>query len=596
MRKGQIKLLEQSKAQKYSDGCIKFLSREDIALKQLNYWFYMLYYCKDESEEWINLFVSINDNDILRIIRNYHINHDISLADLKQMITIDRICKFFSDDKIICKNLFDVEFVIRIGFKTPELLNIARVLKQSFEWFQILDIIEDFEKSLDCIDDYDNFFDKIQIDKTSDSSQIKNYLNNYTKDYIYEHSKIKLNSALPIPDEIKALDFHGYSAQINIKGYARKVNFDSPNAIYILYQPYDGIYISEDGQISIKQNDYSRKKTKKLIFCHKTKDFITGYKTKNDWRYKPTQLNELFDIISIYESEEDKCNAYNIIEYLCEKYNTLLFRDLYKDYLISGGLLLPILISEVWKYKTKNELFNLHYHMSLNGNWNKRNANLTYTILKLKSRMTDDALARAMQCKSNPKFKKVGKHRYVMAYILYEAIYNVNVGNCNNDSLLADAIYEEYASKKIRLSPERQTINAHNERHGNAKKNNRGKIKIKKKTKFRTLIDNMPENYELIKTYSRLLKEAIEQKHCVDEYADKINSDNCMIYSILYENERHTIEFIIINGLYTIAQCRKSCNRNANILLKTELSDILNNINKKLKKSRLQDDDIYDDE
>ena len=59
-------------------------------------------------------------------------------------------------------------------------------------WKIILDIIKDFEKSLDCIDDYDDFFEKIQIDKTSNYSQIKDYLNDYTKNYIYNHSKIKL--------------------------------------------------------------------------------------------------------------------------------------------------------------------------------------------------------------------------------------------------------------------------------------------------------------------------------------------------------------------------------------------------------------------
>ncbi|MDE5770883.1 MAG: hypothetical protein K2I06_04510 [Ruminococcus sp.] len=54
--------------------------------------------------------------------------------------------------------------------------------------------------------------------------------------------------------------------------------------------------------------------------------------------------------------------------------------------------------------------------------------------------MTYEALARAMQCRNAPKIKKTGMTRYVMTYILYEALYNVPTGNFRNDRLLADAL------------------------------------------------------------------------------------------------------------------------------------------------------------
>lgn len=86
--------------------------------------------------------------------------------------------------------------------------------------------------------------------------------------------------------------------------------------------------------------------------------------------------------------------------------------------------------------------------MPINGNWNRKNANLAYLILKLRPRMTDEALARAMQCKNAPKVKQVGKRRYVMTYILYEALYGISAGDFHGDGLLSDALYEEYQNKK----------------------------------------------------------------------------------------------------------------------------------------------------
>ncbi len=181
--------------------------------------------------------------------------------------------------------------------------------------------------------------------------------------------------------------------------------------------------------------------------------------------------------------------------------------------------------------------------MPISGKWNKKNANLTYLILKLRSRMTDEAIARSMQCKNAPKIKKVGKRRYIMTYILYEAVYGVSVGNYHGDGLLSDALYEEYENKKIKLLPENQTINEHNARQREqSQKARKAKFRIKKDTKFRKLIESMPKDYELIKTSKRLVNEGIMQKNCVASYDHKINSDSCMIYSVIFKNVRHTIE------------------------------------------------------
>lgn len=247
-------------------------------------------------------------------------------------------------------------------------------------------------------------------------------------------------------------------------------------------------------------------------------------------------------------------------------------------FLQSDGLLLPLLVTEAARYRTKQELFRNHYHMTINGNWNRKNANLTYLILKLRPRITNEAFARAMQCKNAPKIKKVGRKRYIMTYILYETLYSIPVGDFHGDGLLSDALYEEYQNKKIKLLSQNQTINEHNARQVNQREKT-VKFRIRKDTKFKKLIKNMPENYELIKTPKRLVNEGILQKNCVAGYAGKINSDYCMIYSVVFENVRHTIEIVRVNGHYKVAQCYRACNQASNPQLLHDLNSVLNKIN-----------------
>lgn len=62
--------------------------------------------------------------------------------------------------------------------------------------------------------------------------------------------------------------------------------------------------------------------------------------------------------------------------------------------------------------------------MPLNDNWNKKNVNLTYLPLKLRSRMTESAIARAKQCTVAQQAERVGKYRSRLVFILHKARYS----------------------------------------------------------------------------------------------------------------------------------------------------------------------------
>ncbi len=579
MRKGQIKLLERAKRWNFKEEFIDMLSSEDKTLKQLDELFCVMYCYRNADKEWIETYLNIDNHEIDHLIGLCKVkNIPITTTDLKQMTTVEDACSFFSKGDIICSSIFDIEVLLEIGYNgySNKLLNIAHLLREnnlenylpySNSDYRCKHIVK---KLLEFINERnsDNILNELDIDKLKDNCE------SYLEEYAYNHSPIKIKSAKGIPEDIKRMDFKGYHTTIRHYGHSRYVDY-SVNAIFITYNPYNEIVIDENDNHRTRSDG----KPKKLIFSFKTEDFIIGYKTKSDYKYRPTQLRELYEIISVCDDDSDKQNAESIVDFLCEKYNTYIFKDLYRDFLESNGLLLPLLISEAGQYKTKQDLFEKHYKNTLKGNWNKKNANLTYILIKLNKRMTDAALARAMQCKKAPQVRKIGKRRCVMLYILYETIYNVTkINGSGGNSLLLDGLNEEYAEKSIKLLPINQTINQHNERHNNVKVK-KAHFRIKKETKFKKLIDNMPDNYELIKTPKRLELEAELQHNCVAGYDTKINSDNCMIYSVQYENIRHTIEIIKQGSDFKIAQCYRACNQSPIQSVLTDLNNTIKHIN-----------------
>lgn len=82
------------------------------------------------------------------------------------------------------------------------------------------------------------------------------------------------------------------------------------------------------------------------------------------------------------------------------------------------------------------------------------------------------------------------------------------------------------------------------------------KIIVPKNTKFKSLRKALPDNFEWIKTRKRLVKEARIMHHCVATYANKINHDQCAIYSFVSTrtNERYTVEFCFRCQKYYIRQ------------------------------------------
>ena len=585
MRKGQVKILERAKHYNYSDACIQFLSRTDYPLKILEQLFHSLYYCRMQNDSrWINQYVQLIDKeDIGHLIKQYIMeNEEVSYEDLKQMETAEQLCSFFSANDVHCESLIDVEFIIKFGYSehTNQLMQITRRFYDEYKacvpeaqrwrieweyWSKIKEIVQRYSN----LSDYDEIWDTISFYEWNGADY---YLEDHIKNYFDTHSPFHLKTSQGLPKEFRDLFLYGYSARIQVKGNARFVGLSS-KALSFSVTPYYCLEIDTNGNFFVKPDS---KKERTILFFHDTQEFLTAFRTQSGKKYRPTTLRDLYSSICISEDEEDIKNAESMIDYLCNRYQTFIFKDLYDDFLSWDCLLLPISIVEVAKYHSKKELFQAHYKMPISGDWNKKNANLSYLILKLHKRLSDDGLARAMQCTNTPIEKiQSGRSQFRFVRMLYSTVHQ------QISPILLDALEEEYKAKQIHLLPETQTLRAHNLRQYQRKLDDTPEVTITEDTKFKRLIEEMPTEYELIQTRKRICEEAEMQHNCVASYANSISQDLCMIYSILYQNERHTLEIVRTrpSGMYAIRQCYRSCNRPANPSLLATLTSEIKRIN-----------------
>lgn len=595
MRKGQIKILEQARRSDYPDVVIKELSRNDLTLKELDRLYHKCWICRNHDNDWAEAFLSINNEDIISIINTCeYSNVLLSTSDLAFMIDIKSLCKFFMQDEVICNDVTDVRIVLMLRYLScddkyaPLLFAFARKYYDflitekhcSYDfiyWTYVRDVIESLISYAKYIDDFKAFIDNIDIVASIDEQghiAIESLISNYQcQKYNFE-----LKNASGVSNDIRNIDFKGYKARITATGHTRKVH-RGLKCYSIEYYPFIEIDVSTEGVLYTKAES---NKSKTIMLFYDDNNFVTKYKTKTAVKYKPTQLRELFDAISISDDEEDKTNAQSFVDFLCKIYNTYIFRDLYNDYLASGGLLLPCLVKEAAQYHNKRDLMlNLYHCDDLNVNLNKRNCNAVYALSKIYKRMTDEAFARALQI-DNIKYQHVGRERCRFAYMIYNALYDTRVAD-NEDMLLRDAIYDEYNHKSISLLSPATITERHNERNKKAEAK-KVKFSIRKDTKFKTLIDNMPSEYELIKTPERLVVETHMQHNCValsDFYANKISNDKSLLYSVVFEDKRHTIEIAGDKGHYKVIQCYKACNQSPSEKLMQDLKQILKNINQK---------------
>jgi hypothetical protein len=127
---------------------------------------------------------------------------------------------------------------------------------------------------------------------------------------------------------------------------------------------------------------------------------------------------------------------------------------------------------------------------------------------------------------------------------LYNLISHMLFGNGTYNWLIADSIGDCKSLKERALSLKVTSLKRWQEEHQRRSRLRmlKGVSNIKTADVYKDALQGLEYEYELIDDKERLIQESLEMSHCVATYANKINSGQCGIFSIMYEGNRYTLE------------------------------------------------------
>lgn len=236
--------------------------------------------------------------------------------------------------------------------------------------------------------------------------------------------------------------------------------------------------------------------------------------------------------------------------------------------------------NEITAGHTLNEVMNAHYKNAGFVDWSRCDLRLGYLIMQAlplvneKSRnfllankyMSFEEFMKtycvhAKRIYVDPEIKRADSRRYVVKRFLSEIIQK-RIG-ADEDAIIYDYVnMSEMLHRKISVmfTSERKVNDAHDDLVKELTAKNTPRVKVPKNSKFNRLAKLLPDDMEWIKSKKRLVQEGSEMHNCVACYADDINKDSCAIYSFMYNNKRHTIEFVTYKNRYSIKQLYGVCN------------------------------------
>ena len=269
----------------------------------------------------------------------------------------------------------------------------------------------------------------------------------------------------------------------------------------------------------------------------------------------------------------------------------LLIKDLLKEYTNKDFLMdVPIAFSLLKEAKNKKHLLEIKVKDKVPASLNKYPLSLSYTFLKsikyLKGKEDIPKLMEFMKDIFNKNsFKNIltrNKETEKIKNFFKKYFCFILKVDSYKERIIEDYINLCFLEKRkfnLKIKSYKRIENEHNEL---AMKNGlRGqKLEIKKDNPFLKL--KLPDEFEMIKDAERLYQEGILNRNCFFFYLDYINSEKCMIYSTIYEEERHTIEIGVEDSKFILKQIRTYANSEANSKLVKEINKILEKENQKL--------------
>ena len=302
--------------------------------------------------------------------------------------------------------------------------------------------------------------------------------------------------------------------------------------------------------------------------------------------YNPTEQFQKWVPISFRKFDEylnKGCSSLSVLfnEYINQRLEEkkYIWKDL-KLYLKTGlhayTIFPPITLKEINSYHNLDELMKHKYKHADFVNWNKCNLAWGYLLMKLFPQVTIESKNMLLNMKydylsDNLMVKNVQSFMYdfILDYLDPSSYPIVNGKKIDREHMFI--IVSDYVrsckttKRKINLcfTSGKKLKEAHDDMQVIILSKYTPKIKIKRNSKFNNLKKLLPDDFEQIKTKKRIIEEGVKMHHCVASYASLVNSDTCAIYSLVYEDNRYTIEFRSNKKGYFVRQLHGVCDSDA---------------------------------
>lgn len=544
---------------------------------------------------------------IYNFIKKYHIHESDILSFtfyIKQLTNIDNIeflftvwseCYMFGERN----NVADYDFYFQ-DFGNLIISTSLTIPDQDF-------VIEEYIKENEILAGYSYIYDvKFYIDYICKPSELISIITkNFDLDEKYVNSDIVIqyNSTQHENEKISKCISLANEIDTSLKFYSKTgllYMCIKENNIYIKLTEYPMINISRSYEEKYKEYCAGNPTTKQL-YISPSGDIYQ--KMKYEKRYYPLSIKQLIELTE-YKYNDDLVRLIKLyIDYLISK--NIFFKDVLTD--CKENCLMPLTVNECMNYHNRAELIKGKYKKAegINIQWNKRNLNLSYMIIKSTPYVDGKGKEILKQIKTFDTFdlskiniNKMG-YKYKVVLFLCEIISkNIEDNfkkeyekkkklmyektqdelselqdilpdeqdslircdyNFNNEleRIIYDYIRMCFNNKNSKVKLNIKSVSEIRNRHDDINRNtnidkNTGNVKIPKNSIFNELRNILPEEFEWIKTRKRLILETKVQHHCVWSYYRLINSDDCAIYSYVDKDgskssddvpRRYTIEF-----------------------------------------------------
>lgn len=309
----------------------------------------------------------------------------------------------------------------------------------------------------------------------------------------------------------------------------------------------------------------------KYSFCVDTSGtkyiFENPYEILKSVRFKKGRKEErfLYKNLQLKDIESDCFTKFIFKVYFKElSENNFFVKDILKDFIENPNkIYVPIDFKLLEKSSNKKQLLEIKFKKIKNihfyNRFNRISLSTSYSLLKSFKFINENEISKINNYEYDD-FKDKEKFRvrdFFKNYFLSKIKRNNEEEEKEIENILDDYLNMSFKLKEkltLDISNYNTLIKVHNKTSEKYTKEyyKTQKVIIKKDNPFLKL--KLPKDFKMLKTSKDFFIEGNTNKNCVLSYIPKVNERKCMIYSLLKDNKKYTIEIIKRRGKFLLNQ------------------------------------------